>query len=250
MNYNFNRFKIGVFMLSFISLGSWADETYYGQHAMGWHWYKEEMPAAKKLQKSNPVTQMEALKKTITYVLDKAILNPTEENVRAYIKLQTLVSNQASLFSRMWQKVLWHNPELDYALLHPVNSMGRKVDLSLKRQAEEMAIGQLRQESGLFFFYRSTCPYCQRFAPIVKNFAHKYGLTVIPITTDGIVLPEFPDSKSDRGQAARFNVTYEPALFAVNPYTGRAYPLSYGLVSEQELRERILDIARNFRSES
>lgn len=245
-NHKYLVFVIGCFGVSYAQDNS----AYYDQHAIGWHWYNEiQEQKERKEQAPDPVAQMNDIKKTVTYALDKAILNPTEENVRDYIKLQNAVSDRSSLFSQVWQKVLWKYPELNYALIHPVNSVGRQVDLELKHQAEDVAIKKLAQTSGLFFFYRSTCPYCQRFAPIVKSFANKHDLAIIPITTDGRALPEFPNSKNDRGQAERFQVTYEPALFAVNPSTHQAYPISYGLVSEQELRERILDLARDFRSE-
>ncbi len=78
-----------------------------------------------------------------------------------------------------------------------------------KKQEENNAIRQLAQHSGLFFFYRSTCPYCQRFAPIVRDFSERYGITVIPISTDGYALPSFPNSRVDTGQAEKFHVTVE-----------------------------------------
>jgi conjugal transfer pilus assembly protein TraF len=56
---------------------------------------------------------------------------------------------------------------------------------------------------------------------------------------DGIPLPEFPDSRTDSGQAKTFKVTVTPALFAVNPYTQKAFPVAYGLTSETELRDNI-----------
>lgn len=248
MRYIFDHYKIIIFTMIFICFCSYAKDAYYDEHAIGWHWYHEKK-AEEKNKIEDPVAHMNALKKAVTYALDRAILEPTEENVKAYMQLQTVVSDQASAFSQMWQKVLWQAPELDYTLTHPVNSVGRAVDIGLQGEAEKAAIQKLARESGLFFFYRSSCPYCQRFAPIVRNFALQYGLTIIPITTDGKMLPEFPNSKIDQGQAARFNVTYEPALFAVNPHTSQAYPISYGLVSEQELRTRILSIARDFKEQ-
>ena len=72
-------------------------------------------------------------------------------------------------------------------------------------------------------------------------------MAIIPITIDGIALPEFPNSRVNQGQAAKFKVTVEPSLFAVNPYTQKAYPVSQGLISESDLRARILDITQNFK---
>lgn len=223
--------------------------SFYGSHAQGWHWYDDPKEDIKKLSK-DPVKQMDALKATIQRALDTAILNPTDENVKNYIVLQNQMSDQSSVFANVWQKVLLDNPELNYALIHPTNNLAKKVDIDLQHQKEDLAVEKLAQASGLFFFYKSTCPYCRKFAPIVKDFAARYNLTIIPITLDGIALPEFPDSKTDNGQAAKFNVTVEPSLFAVNPYTHKAYPISYGLVSEEELRQRILDIANGFKGGS
>ncbi len=228
---------------------------FYEGHADGWHWYNDNSEIIdderneRNAESQNPVKQMNALKATIEHALDAAILYPTETNVKNYISLQNKFSNQATLFANMWQKVLLENPGLDYSLIHPTNSLGRQVDLDLQRKKEDAAIAKLASESGLFFFYRSSCLYCQKFAPIVKNFASRYKIAVIPITLDGVSLPEFPKSRVDQGQALKFNVTVEPSLFAVNPYSRKAYPVSYGLVSEESLRKRILDISQNFRGD-
>ena len=116
--------------------------------------------------------------------------------------------------------------------------------LNEQKADEDQAIALLAQHSGLFFFYRSTCPYCQRFAPIVKDFSARYGIAVLPITTDGISLSDFPNSQVDAGQAAKFRVDVEPALFTVDPYRQKIIPVGYGLMSEDALRTRILAIAK------
>ena len=220
-------------------------QDYYEQHAIGWHWYDDPKLENKtdKNNNQNPVKQMKTIRQALEFALDKAILNPTPENVKNYIVLQNQVGEQSSQFSRVWQWVLLQNPLLDYSIHHPTNQAGREVYLDELNSQQDNAIKNLAKQSGLFFFYHSTCPYCQRFAPIVKDFSQRYGITVIPITTDGIALPDFPDSRIDQGQAQKFHVTVEPALFTVNPYTHQAVPVSYGLMSENDLRQRILDIA-------
>ena len=244
-----------VFMVLFYIQSAHAQ--FYESHAEGWHWYgnpKEETEeVAKEIKKNedisnDPVKQMKALRETIERALDTAILQPTDANVENYIALQNRLSNQSSLFADVWQRVLLKNPSLNYALIHPTNNLAKRVDLDLQHKKEDAAIAKLAQESGLFFFYSSSCAYCRKFAPILKNFSLNYNISVIPITLDGGFLPEFPNSKVDKGQAAKFNVTVEPSLFAVNPYTRKAYPVSQGLISEYDLRKRILDISQNFMS--
>jgi conjugal transfer pilus assembly protein TraF len=189
---------------------------------------------------------MSAVQATVKTLLNKAILSPTKSNVKNYIEVQNAVSANASKFSHTWQSVIMENPELDYTLVHPTNNTALQVEYDEATQQENSVIKQLAKQSGLVFFYRSSCPYCRKFAPVLKSFADKYGVTILPVTTDGISLPEFPKSYIDNGQAERFHATVEPAVFAVNPYTHKAIPVSYGLVSETELKNRIMKIATHF----
>ena len=238
-------------LLFLIPLAAYGE--FYRTHAEGWHWYKEQEEKAEEdvssIIANNPVKQMNAIKAAVELALDRAILHPTETNVKNYIELQNRVSNQASLFADLWRKVLYSNPQLNYSLIHPTNNVAKQVDLDIQKQQEDDAIAKLASESGLFFFYSGSCVYCRKFAPILKDFATTYKIEVIPISVDGGVLPEFPNAKQDQGQSRLFNVTVEPSLFAVNPYTGKAYPVSHGLVSQDFLRKRILDIAKDFRSD-
>ena len=234
-------------------------EDYYTEHAVGWHWY-DDPAEAKQLKspkpmtvappKSDPTAEIDSVRKTIKQSLDQAILDPTQENVKSYIVLQNQLSSRANQFSNTWQEVLLNHPELNFSINHPTNSMGIKVYQEEESKNKDAAVAAFAKHTGLFFFYRSTCPYCQRFAPIVKHFAESYGITVIPITMDGIPLPEFPDSHADTGQAKKFHVTVEPSLFAVDPYTQKAFPVAYGLTSETELRENIYKIITNFKGDS
>lgn len=228
-------------------------EDYYASHNIGWHWYAEPVEVHQKNESAvplNPVSQMQQLRDKMTQALDAAILEPTPSHIKTYLLWQNALSDRASLFAKNWQALLVSEPLLNYAIAHPVNQVGREVVADLNFQEEEKAIQQLFKTQGMFFFYRSSCPYCRRFSPIVKNFTERYHIALIPITTDGIALPEFPHSKQDSGQAAFFHVQVEPALFMVNPNTHQAIPVVYGLVTESELRARILEIAKKLKGEN
>jgi conjugal transfer pilus assembly protein TraF len=237
-----------------MNTGVFADDKgYFSENARGWYWhdeYKEQRAEdnneEKKQAESDPVEQLNAIRDTIERAKAQAVINPTKENVKNYINIQNQLGEHSQQFERTWKEVLLENPELDYSLKHPTNNLAKRVELDQNKEKEEAVIYELAKKSGLFFFYRSSCPYCVHFAPIVKDFAETYGITVIPITTDGVALPEFPNSYPDRGQAEKFHVTVEPALFAVNPYTHKAFPVAYGLTSEADLKKRLLDIATRF----
>jgi len=236
--------------LFFISIQTFASESgYFSDHAKGWHWYddpKQDQTEEEDELKHDPVLQMGAIRATVDKALNEAVLTPTKDNVSHYISLQNQLTHHAEKFEKYWKAALLEHPELDYSLKHPTNNIAKQVESDQENLHENAVIHELAKKSGLFFFYRSSCPYCVRFAPIVKDFAETYGITVIPITTDGISLPEFPNSYPNQGQAEKFHVTVEPALYAVNPYTHQAFPIAYGLTSEADLKKRVLDIATHF----
>ena len=171
-------------------------DHFWEERAVGWHWYQdpqEDQPlSSDSMVMNDPIAAMEALQHQVQQTLNLAILNPTEDHIRHYITLQNQLGARAQRFADVWKNVLLHDPELDFSLQHPTNNLAKQIDLDNTRRQEDTAIQQFAQHNGLFFFYRSTCRYCQQFAPILKDFSSHYGLSVIPITTDGISLPEFP----------------------------------------------------------
>jgi conjugal transfer pilus assembly protein TraF len=244
---------IGLFLMSSITL---ANEDFYSQHSVGWHWYDDlkeqeetQKPTNHPAQNDPDVTVVQARQK-ITTALHKIIAEPTIENLQAYIALQEQLSDRAEKVADLWQQALLKNPKLNYSLTHPTNNVALQVYNDEEAKKKEAAIQAFAQQTGLFFFYRSTCGYCKRFAPIVKHFAEQHGMKIIPISLDGIALPEFPNSKTDSGQAEQFHVSVTPALFAVNPYTNKAYPVAYGLTSETEIRDNIYKIMQQNQNHS
>lgn len=223
-----------------------TDESYFKDHAKGWHWYNDPKASDDDEEENDPNIQMNAVHAAVQRALNNAVLHPTKENVRNYINLQNSIANQANQFNHSWQAVLLENPELNYSILHPTNNLAKQVEYDQKHLLEERTVHSLAKNYQLYFFYRSSCPYCQRFAPIVKDFATTYGFNILAITTDGIPLPEFPDSYADQGEAHIYQVTVEPTLFLVNPVTHQAIRIATGLYSESEIKKNIMAIVTHF----
>jgi conjugal transfer pilus assembly protein TraF len=236
--------------LSHVAFGN-DDELFKDQ---GWNWYKEEaLSQPKNPQTTNkqqdPIERRNASRLNLERALIEAYENPTIENTKKYYDLQREQMVRAYRFQKAWNEMLLQYPEEDFSLVHPADSLARKVEVDELNHREDEAIAFFAKSSGLFFFYKSTCPYCHAFAPILKRFAHSHGISVIPITLDGVSLKEFPESYKDRGQAALFNVKVQPALFIVNPYTKKAIPFGFGLMSESDLKRRFLEIAQKIKGE-
>jgi len=224
------------------------EEGYFSEHSTGWHWYNDpkESDDEDSHEAEDPTLQMNAVRATVQRALNNAVLFPTKENVRNYIELQNELTNHANQFNHNWQAVLLENPALNYSLKHPTNNLAKQVEYDQTYFRDENTIRAIAKSYQLYFFYRSTCPYCKRFAPIVKDFGKAYGFNVLPITTDGISLPEFPDSYIDQGEKEIYGVDVEPTLFLVNPTTQKAIRIVTGLSSQAEIKKNIISIVTHF----
>ena len=222
---------------------AFSSPFYYQVHDIGWFWYQSfaATEGPKKLHEINvsqeiaainhitdPIQRVHAIRHLVEESKDLATLSPTSAHVIVFLELQNVISKQASYFRQQWQAVLLDAPQLNYNVDHPTSAWANLAALQSHAAADDAAIQQFAKSYGLFLFYRGTCPHCQHFAPILKMFSDHYGFQLEPVTLDGIVLPEFPNSLPDNGQAQRLNVTEVPMLFAVNPATRQVVSLGAG----------------------
>ncbi len=173
--------------------------------------------------------------------MDKAIDEPTNENVRAYLYLQRVMMDKGSQFADVSQQVVMGDPVLDEISRRPLATYAaNRMDREAGAQ-RDIALGEVAKRAGLFFFYRSDCPYCHAQAPIIESMALNYGFEVFAIAVDGLPLPggEFPNYKVDSGQARSLSVTTVPAVFLVEP-PNVITPIGQGAMSLDELNNRII----------
>ena len=78
---------------------------------------------------------------------------------------------------------------------------------------------------------------CRRLLP-------NYKKPFCTISIDGSKLEDFPDARHNNGIAEAWSVKQRSALFMVNPENQHIVPISYGLVSMDEIEERIVMLFR------
>ena len=218
--------------------------SFFGKRAEGWHWYEDSSAenSLAELQKKLiplPTEVIKTQRKELETKLHAAIVEPTHQNIIAYILAQRALMDQSQRFSEAWKRVVMTTPSLDETLIHPVDQNARHVYYDKHHKELQARIKKFAQEYGLFFFFRKNCPYCHGFAPIVKRFSEKYSWSVLAVSLDGGTLSEFPEARQDNGIAKRLQVSHVPALIALHPKTGKLIPLSYGMVSESEIEARV-----------
>lgn len=229
----------------FIGQYSFADEpNYCDLKKLGWHFYCDKK--IKKQEKDsagfvNPEEQLKAISRELEYKKAAAIMNPTPQNIREYIIFQRQQLDRASIFSDVWQRVIWQNPDLDYTLIRPVNNLSKQDWIDDRNKSTEQTLYKLNKDYGIFFFFRSDCIYCHKYSPILKNFAQKYGFYVAPISMDGGLINEWPDAKIDNGQAHNMGIDGKgvPATILFDKKSQNFIPIAFGFIASSDLEERI-----------
>ena len=151
------------------------------------------------------------------------------------------MADRSHYFANAWQQTLLQQPTLDYSMIQPTNSLGRRYLADQTQLEQQAALDTVADSTGLLFFFRGDCPVCHRFAPVLKQFANRYGLTVLAISLDGGTLPDYPQPKFNDSQAQKLNVPVVPAVFAANPSTQAVVPIAFGLVTEDVLLQRLVE---------
>jgi len=239
---------LGLVLLNFAAV---ANTSFYDDHERGWHWYEtlqqeeEERLFKEKDAKTEQYPATAELKKyqaELEEAKARAVLHPTERNVLEYQQKQYEMIEKSGKFADVWMKNVYLNPNVDATQNTPIFAPAKRIHLAEQHQRKTQKIKQLSQEYGLFFFFKNQCSYCEAFAPIVKSFSEKYSWEVLAISEFGEKLPMFERNLQDNGLAETWGVNSYPSLFAVNPKTGHVIPIANGMISIQEMEERIMAI--------
>ena len=225
--------------------------TYWRQHREGWFWYRDPLPPKPRQPSTTPkkpkdLADFESLQQRLEELKRVAVMNPSDTNLLAYMRFQRMVMDKSQVFADRWQRLVWSAPDLDYGLSgRPTNAMAINVFDDQQRDRDAQTVRTLAATHGLIFVFRSDCPFCHRFAPILKRFEQDYGMTVLAISLDGGTLPDYPDARPDNGMAARLNATAVPALYLTAPARREIRPVGFGLMSMSDLLERVAALARD-----
>lgn len=103
-----------------------------------------------------------------------------------------------------------------------------------------------RKDVAFVLVYMSTCPHCQRFDPILKQYVVKHKIPVLAYTLNGISLPSFKDSITPT--QAEINKLFPdghpvvPTLFVVDKKRHQLIRAIIGEASYAQLRQRMIRI--------
>jgi len=229
-----------------------AEQRYFDKHKEGWFWYKEKREKEVKREKDkeekrkepeSPTLTVEDIRKKGEELFNRAILDPTPENVLAYMRFQKLILDRSKHFAEVWRTVLWENPELDETVRNPASTLGIQLAGEERKRGMRDVIGKIREIGKLVFFFTSTCPYCKEEGRLLKVFSENYGLGVMAVSLDGGGLEEWKDYVLDNGQARNLGVREVPALFLLIP-PDKVIRIGTGLLTYDELERRLYIVGK------
>lgn len=208
--------------------------------------YKEAQKTEEKQEQQKNMTPTEIInqnKQMLEASLHKAILDPSYDNVKHYMELQKAVVARSEAFSEKWQEVVYKEPSLNEEVNYSTSHSAVPIHYAEQKAKKEHKLKEIAGDFGLLYFFKSDCPYCQKFSSLAKSFAGKYGFEILGVSLDGNLVPEFLDAVPDNGVSKKLKITTYPTLVAVNERTEEMIPITYGYASETDLENTLYFLA-------
>ncbi len=260
---------IGVISTSAIAADRPSGMAFFSRAEDGWFWY-EVRPApmqpvplpvpqpapAPEARRSEQTEAAEAepqapaplsaqwFRENLQGYLQRAIDEPTPENVQAFFYLQRIMLDRADRFARMAQRVTMADPFLDAATERPTAPFAASAMNAAAADARRSLLQEIAGSAGILWFFDSRCAVCPRQAAVLKSIAETSRFKLLSVSIDGRPLPgvELADWRSDDGQAARLGVVATPAVFLMRP-PDLIRPLGQGGLDLEGLSARIVEQA-------
>lgn len=239
--------------------------AYFREREDGWFWYRDPAKPSPPIplpveaprplpdervtesDAEDPVKRIARQRERLERIQALAILEPTRQNVAAYLEQHQALMEQSERFADTWQQVVWTTPVLDNSLRAPTGSAAY-VRADADAEGLDQRLTEAAQHYGLMFFFRGSCPYCHQFAPVLKAFSERYGFSVVAVTLDGGTLPTFPQPKTNDAAATALEVESVPAVYLIEPRQRTVAPASFGFIGYSELAQRVDTALQQIRS--
>ena len=264
----YSSFLILLFF-SAVATGAVLDNTKSDQHfydnsqKKGFYWYDDKLldiPIEKTEEEITTPPPPEAQKEQDTIVnynyeqlwalhpdifakeLDRrmklAIQFPTIENVYDYLEVQDVAKRKSVAFAGAMGYVSQLSPQFSGENNYPINVPGQKVLRNEMMSDDQEFLKSVKEDFALLVFMSEGCPYCDAQEPILDMFYASHGWNIKKLN-----IKEYPDI------AEKYSITLTPSIIVVSRKTQKAIPLTSGIVTLPELRDRLIRSVRMLNGE-
>lgn len=181
--------------------------------------------------------------------LNVAVMEPSAENIKSYLAINTVMLEKSMRFAERWKETLWSNPAYDHTTLHPNANFAQVALKDEAKQNKEISLKKLSSQAGLVVLVQAGCSFCSMMVPVMKRLTQETGLSVLPISIKGDVLTEWPTARPDNGIVKRLITlsgsapTVTPAIFLVEKSGKTAQLIASGALSLEDLKERLTHVS-------
>ena len=241
--------------------------AHYRRGEEGWYWYAdaEDEKAPEVVEERPPLPATPApveagpeetkpaaappfsaawLRAKLPELRERAIDNPTRENIQAYLYAQRVMMDKADVFTDRWQQVVTTDPLLDENNRFPFATAFRSPFLQARDRDRAAALRDLAGRAGLFYFFSAKCAFCRQQVQWLERMRADYGFVVKYISIDGSRLPGVVNSAVDQGLAKTLKISVVPAIVLAHP--PKTYiVVSQGLLARTALENRIFVAAES-----
>ena len=230
--------------LSVHSSDNFWSEDVWSSPERGFLFYGERPEDAPK----NPeeMKTVEELRAEAQRRLNVAVMDPTEENLKSYLAINTLMLEKSTVFAQRWKETLWANPNFDHTVVHPNANFAQVALKDEAKQTKSDLLKALASQAGLVVLVQAGCSFCSLMAPVIQKLEEETGIHALAVSIKGDVSAEWPDAKPDNGIVRRLMTlsgsvpTVTPAVFLVDRKGQKAQLIASGALSLEDLKERLV----------
>lgn len=199
-----------------------------------------EQPVAEK----GPATQaMMAFRAKVDEIKYRAVLDPTPENVKAYMVINKQIAEQAGHFTDQWQRVLFSTPELDANVDYPLTATGINVYQDQLKAAREATLRKVAANQGIMFIFEDSarCGTCRVQGEVLAQMEKMYGVGILPVSRDGGQNESYPNAVADSGKLKQMGLEEypSPTIALVDPQNQDVQVIGSGLLTADQILERV-----------
>lgn len=238
-----------------------------GEEDLGWNFYfPDEIEDLTQKPKPEIVVQppqptkkgpmpmsVEWFREHYPMIRDRAINNPTRQNLSAELFAQKVMFDKSEVYGRKRQFVQSSDPFLQEGNRLPMFGTAATAMLSESNDLRSEALSEVFEKSGLLVFYDHACEYCRKMTGIINSLDTKYPHLDMRILAKNTPKPDFipnvkpnipvyPDDFFRLSENLPNPIQHWPAFIMTVPPSDY-YIIAQGAVPRAELFNRVLNVA-------
>lgn len=173
----------------------------------------------------------------------RAVLDPTPDNVRAYMEINTEIAKRAGDFTETWQRVLFETPHLNANVSYPLATVGANVWQDQMKAAREDTFREVASEAGILFIFDgdAACGICKVQGQILAQMEETYGVSILAVSKDGGANTFYPEAYADAGRLTEIGLQDypTPTLVLAKPGTQEIAVIGSGILTADQILENV-----------